>query len=554
MLNLGYNSSMAFYLSHLEEARAEDLAQKKADKLELKYLPMKSLAINTDALKIIPFQKAKNIKALVFDKRIREFDLAAVDPETKEVKDLIKEIKKFGKVNVFVVSQISFDKYVENYQLIPKARGSITGSILLTEKTVQTVGEQKDVKQFLEHYFSEDFDVSEIIAWIIGYAMFSDASDLHIEPKQDKILLRYRIDGILYPIAEMPVIVGRKINDRFKLISAISLNIKNVPQDGRYTIKLENTSFEVRVSTIPGPEGENIVMRFLNPKTIGLKLEDLGLREQDKEILNHEIKKPNGLVIVTGPTGSGKTTTLYACLKRVATQENKVITLEDPIEYRIPAIEQTQVESKEGYTFASGLRAILRQDPDVILVGEIRDQETAEIAMHASLTGHLVFSTIHTNDASGTIPRLLEFKVKPEIISAAMTLIVAQRLVRRLCPECRKEIKMDSGLKTKVQSFLKAEAAKVTNLEELLKKDAIYEPVGCPACAGKGYKGRIAVFELILVNDEMQNLIHTDPNEVSIRNLAKKNGSLSLMADGMIKVLNGVTDLPELEKVVGPFG
>ncbi len=545
---------MAFYLSHLEEARAEDLAQKKADKLELKYLPMKSLAINTDALKIIPFQKAKNIKALVFDKRIREFDLAAVDPETKEVKDLIKEIKKFGKVNVFVVSQISFDKYVENYQLIPKARGSITGSILLTEKTVQTVGEQKDVKQFLEHYFSEDFDVSEIIAWIIGYAMFSDASDLHIEPKQDKILLRYRIDGILYPIAEMPVIVGRKINDRFKLISAISLNIKNVPQDGRYTIKLENTSFEVRVSTIPGPEGENIVMRFLNPKTIGLKLEDLGLREQDKEILNHEIKKPNGLVIVTGPTGSGKTTTLYACLKRVATQENKVITLEDPIEYRIPAIEQTQVESKEGYTFASGLRAILRQDPDVILVGEIRDQETAEIAMHASLTGHLVFSTIHTNDASGTIPRLLEFKVKPEIISAAMTLIVAQRLVRRLCPECRKEIKMDSGLKTKVQSFLKAEAAKVTNLEELLKKDAIYEPVGCPACAGKGYKGRIAVFELILVNDEMQNLIHTDPNEVSIRNLAKKNGSLSLMADGMIKVLNGVTDLPELEKVVGPFG
>lgn len=545
---------MAFYLSHLEEARAEDLAQKKADKLGLKYLPMKSLAINTDALKIIPFQKAKNIKALVFDKRIREFDLAAVDPETKEVKDLIKEIKKFGKVNVFVVSQISFDKYVENYQLIPKARGSITGSILLTEKTVQTVGEQKDVKQFLEHYFSEDFDVSEIIAWIIGYAMFSDASDLHIEPKQDKILLRYRIDGILYPIAEMPTIVGRKINDRFKLISAISLNIKNVPQDGRYTIKFENTSIEVRVSTIPGPEGENIVMRFLNPKTIGLELEDLGLREQDKEILNHEIKKPNGLVIVTGPTGSGKTTTLYACLKRVATQENKVITLEDPIEYRIPTIEQTQVESKEGYTFASGLRAILRQDPDVILVGEIRDQETAEIAMHASLTGHLVFSTIHTNDASGTIPRLLEFKVKPEIISAAMTLIIAQRLVRRLCPECRKELKMDSGLKTKIQSFLKAEAAKVTNLEELLKKDAIYEPVGCPACAGKGYKGRIAVFELILVNDEMQNLIHTDPNEISIRNLAKKNGSLSLMADGMIKVLNGVTDLAELEKVVGPFG
>ncbi len=545
---------MALYLSHLEEARAEDLAQKKADKLKLKYLSMKSLAINTDALKIIPFQKAKTIKALVFDKRIREFDLATVDPETKEVQDLIKEIKKFGKVNVFVVSQISFDKYLENYQLIPKTRESITGSIQLTQKAVKTMGEQKDVKQFLEHYFSEDFDVSEIIAWVISYAMFSDASDLHLEPKQDKILLRYRIDGILYPVAEMPVPVGRKIIDRFKLISAISLNIKNIPQDGRYTIKLENISIEVRVSTIPGPEGENIVMRFLNPKTIGLELEDLGLREQDKEILNHEIKKPNGLVIVTGPTGSGKTTTLYACLKRVATTENKVITLEDPIEYRIPTIEQTQVESKEGYTFASGLRAILRQDPDVILVGEIRDQETAEIAMHASLTGHLVFSTIHTNDASGTIPRLLEFKVKPEIISAAMTLIIAQRLVRRLCPKCRKEIKMKPELKRKISEFLRAEAALVPNLEELLKKDMIYEPVGCAACGGKGYKGRVAVFELILVNDEMQNLIHTDPNEISIRNLAKKNGSLSLMADGILKVLQGVTDLAELEKVVGPFG
>lgn len=544
---------MALYLSHLEEARAEDLAQKKADKLGLKYLSMKSLAINTDALKIIPFQKAKNIKALVFDKRIREFDLAAVDPETKEVQDLIKEIKKFGKVNVFVVSQISFDKYVENYQLIPRGREAVTGSIQLTQKAIETVGEQKDTKQFLEHYFSEDFDVSEIISWIIAYAMFSDASDLHIEPKQDKILLRYRIDGILYSIAEIPVQIGRKIVDRFKLISAISLNIKNVPQDGRYTIKLDNTPIEVRVSTIPGPEGENIVMRFLNPKTIGLELEDLGLREQDKKILDHEIKKPNGLVIVTGPTGSGKTTTLYACLKRVATTENKVITLEDPIEYRIPAIEQTQVESKEGYTFASGLRAILRQDPDVILVGEIRDQETAEIAMHASLTGHLVFSTIHTNDASGTIPRLLEFKVKPEIISAAMTLIIAQRLVRRLCPDCRKEVKIETKLKQKIDEFLKNETPLIPNLEELLKKDVFYEPAGCPACHGKGYKGRIAVFELILVNDEMQNLIHTDPNEVAIRALAKKNGSLSLMADGMIKVLNGVTDLPELEKIVGPF-
>ncbi|HCI05344.1 MAG: Tfp pilus assembly protein PilB, type IV pilus assembly protein PilB [Parcubacteria group bacterium GW2011_GWC1_45_9] len=544
---------MALYFSHLEEARAEDLAQKKADKLKLEYLSMKSLPVNTEALKIIPYQKAKNIRALVFDKKLREFSMAAVDPEQKPVQDLIKEIKKFGKLNVFVVSDLALEKYLENYQLIPKSREAITGEIPLTQKAVQAVGEQPDHKKFLESYFSEDYDVSEIINWLIAYAMFTEASDLHIEPKEKLIVLRYRIDGILYPIAEMPLNIGRKIVDRFKLTSQISLNIRNVPQDGRYTIKMEDASIEVRVSTIPGPEGENIVMRFLNPKTIGLELENLGLREADEQILNREIKKPNGLIIVTGPTGSGKTTTLYACLKRVANQENKVITLEDPIEYRIPLIEQTQVESKEGYTFASGLRAILRQDPDVILVGEIRDQETAEIAMHASLTGHLVFSTIHTNDASGTVPRLLEFKVKPEIISAAMNLVIAQRLVRRLCQTCKQETKIEPKLKQKISEFLKQEAPLVKNLDELLAKNVFYAPKGCQVCGQKGYKGRVAVFEMILINDEMQNLIHADANEVAIRNLARKSGSLSLMADGMIKVLQGVTDLDELEKVVGPF-
>jgi len=544
---------MALFLSHLEEARAEDLAQKRAEKLGFKYLAMKTAGINTDALKIIPLQKARLIKALVFEKRIKEFDLAAVNPEIKETQDLIKEIKKFGKVNIFVVSSIAFEKYLENYQLIPKDKQSITGSIIITQKSVETVGQQPEIKKFLEHYFSDDFDITEMISWVIAYAIFSDASDLHIEPKQEKISLRYRIDGILYPVAEIPTKIGKKIADRFKLLSSISLNIKNVPQDGRYTIRLDETPIEVRVSTIPGPEGENIVMRFLNPKTIGLELEDLGLREEDKQILEHEIKKPNGLIIVTGPTGSGKTTTLYACLKRVATTENKVITLEDPVEYRIPVIEQTQIESKEGYTFASGLRAILRQDPDIILVGEIRDQETAEIAMHASLTGHLVFSTIHTNNAVGTVPRLLEFKVKPEIISAAMSLVIAQRLVRRLCPDCKKEEKIEAELLKKIRDFLKAEAGQVQGLDEFLKVETMHKAIGCPKCHNKGYRGRLAVFEMIQINDEMQSLIDTDANEISIRTLAKKAGSITMMADGIIKVLKGITDLEEIEKMIGPF-
>ncbi|MEW5805662.1 MAG: GspE/PulE family protein [Patescibacteria group bacterium] len=545
---------MADYISRLEQARAEDAAQKKAEQLKLEYLNLKDAPINTEALKIIPLQKAKQIKALVFDKKIREFSLAAVDPENKQVQDLIKEIEKFGKVKIFVISPISLSRYLENYQLIPKTREAIVGTVSLTKKFIDAFKQAKDPVNLLGSYFSEDFDVSEILAWVLAYALYSDASDLHIEPKKGaETELRYRIDGILYLIAKLPSSLSVKISDRLKLLSQVNLNVRNLPQDGRFTIQLDKTPIEVRFSTIPGPEGENLVMRFLNPKTIGLQLEDLGLRLEDKEILEREIKKPNGLILVTGPTGSGKTTTLYACLKRVATTENKVITLEDPIEYRIPAIEQTQVDSKAGYTFASGLRAILRQDPDVLLVGEIRDQETGEIAMHASLTGHLVFSTLHTNNAAGAIPRLLDFKVKPEIISAALNLIIAQRLVRRLCPKCKKPVQLKPELKNKIREFLNQEAALLKNLDELFQVDQIFEPQGCPACGNKGYKGRIGIFEMVVVDDQMQTLIHANPDEIAIKELAKKSGSIPMMADGLIKILQGITDFNELEKMVGPF-
>lgn len=545
---------MTTYFSSLDQARAEDEAQRKAEKLGLEYLNLREAPINIEALKIIPLAKAKQIKALVFDKKIRDFSLAAVDPESKSVQDLIKEIKKFGQVKVYVVSPISFSQYLENYELIPKTREAIVGAVSLTQKFIDEFKNSPAPEKLLSSYFSEDYDVSEIVAWILAYALYSDASDLHLEPKRDADTdLRYRIDGVLYLVAKLPKKLSNRVTDRLKLLSQVNLNIRNLPQDGRFTIQLDQIPIEVRFSTIPGPEGENIVMRFLNPKTIGLQLEDLGLRPEDKEILEREIKKPNGLILVTGPTGSGKTTTLYACLKRVATTENKVITLEDPIEYRIPTIEQTQVDSKAGYTFAAGLRAILRQDPDVILVGEIRDQETSEIAMHASLTGHLVFSTLHTNNAAGAIPRLLDFKIKPEIIAAALNLIIAQRLVRRLCPACKKPVSLSPELKNKIRDYLTQEAPQLKNLNELLEIDQVFEPQGCPACANKGYKGRVGIFEMVLVDDSMQRLIHTTPDEIAIREQAKKAGSITMMVDGLIKILQGITDFDELEKVVGPF-
>ena len=540
-------------LSRLDELRQEDAAQKLADKLKLEYIDLKNAPLNVEAIRIIPEVRARQVKAMIFDHRAHEFSVVAVNPDMQETKDLIKEVSKFGTAKVYVASAIGLERFLDNYQFVPKKRQEIVGSMTVSDKYVTTCKESPDPTKLLESYFTSDFDTSEMLLWIIAYALASDASDLHVEPKQEKTVLRYRIDGVLYPIATMNQEYSRKITDRIKLTSKISLNIKNVPQDGRFSIKRDAYEMEVRVSTIPGPEGENIVMRFLNPNTIGMALEDLGFRAQDRDVVEREIKKPNGLVLETGPTGSGKTTTLYACLKHVASKENKVITLEDPIEYRIEGIEQTQTDSKSGYTFAGGLRAILRQDPDVILVGEIRDQETAEIAMHASLTGHLVFSTLHTNDASGTIPRLLDFKIRPEIIASALNLIIAQRLVRKLCQYCSEPVPVEGKLLKRMYEILNLDAAQTPELPELLKTTTMKIAKGCDKCGGKGYKGRIGVFELIQVNEPMQELIHTNPDELKIKELARKNGTVTLQAEGVMKILLGMTDLIEVEKVVGPI-
>ena len=544
---------MNAFISQLDAARTEEQAQRKAQQLNIEYIDLRTISVNLEALRVIPEAKARQIRGVVFDSKPHAFSLAAVFPDSPEINQLIKEIEKFGTVSVYAASQTSFDAFMDNYQFVPKTRTAISGAIIIPEKYLSTLQATTDPSAFFGKLFISEADMSEIITWILGYGVSCGASDLHIEPVEKGATLRYRVDGVLYPIAEIPAPLSNKVNDRMKLVSKINLNVRDIPQDGRFTIKLETYDMEMRVSTIPGPNGENIVMRYLNPHTIGIQLEDLGFREDDLKTLSQEIKKPNGLILVTGPTGSGKTTTLYSCLKRVSTPENKVITIEDPIEYKLPGIEQTQISNQAGYTFASGLRAILRQDPDVILVGEIRDQETADIAMHASLTGHLVFSTLHTNNAAGAIPRLLDFKIKAEIISAAINLIVAQRLVRKLCQQCAQTILIDPDVRHRINLVLSKEASRLPNLQEFMVIDSMKKPVGCPACNNKGYKGRIGVFEFIEVTDELQTIIHQNPDEITIRNHALQSGSLTLLSDAIIKILSGMTDLEEVERVVGPL-
>ncbi len=390
---------------------------------------------------------------------------------------------------------------------------------------------------------------TEIAAIIFSAAVALKASDVHFEAGKDDALVRFRLDGLLYDVTHLPKSSYSDILGRIKLISGLKLNIADAPQDGRFTIVRGKDDIEVRVSTIPSEYGETAVLRLLDPKAVALDLGDLGLRADDLLISEEELKNPNGMVLVTGPTGSGKTTTLYAFLKHAHNSELKTITIEDPIEYHLSGIEQTQVDPKNGYDFAAGLRSILRQDPDIILVGEIRDLETAEVAMHAALTGHVVFSTLHTNDAAGAVPRLVDLGTKPSIIGPALNLIVAQRLVRKLCEYCRVENTPTPELSSKIQKFITQLPARVDRTKIIPKT---YSFKGCDKCHN-GYRGRIGVFELLEVDDVLESLIAKEVTEEEIREFAIKGGMVGMQADGILKTLAGITTLDEVERVTGPI-
>ena len=352
-----------------------------------------------------------------------------------------------------------------------------------------------------------------------------------------------RLDGVLHDLGIISHELYKLLVSRIKLLSEVKLNIRDKAQDGRFTTRIEKTKedVETRTSFLPGPHGESIAMRLLLPQTTEMKTENLGMQKDVLNLVEQELKKPNGMIITTGPTGSGKTTTLYAFLKKVASSEIKVITIEDPIEYHLPGVTQTQIKPNKGYDFANGLRSILRQDPDVILVGEIRDLETASTAMHAALTGHLVFSTLHTNNAAGTIPRLIDLGVKPNIISPAINIAVAQRLVRKLCEFCKKETSPSPEEEKTIKENLPGQTS---------KKIKIYTANGCEKCNFTGYKGRTGIFEAFLVNDEIERLILKNPPEADIKEAAQHQGMVTIFQDGLLKVTKGITSFEELNRVV----
>jgi type II secretory ATPase GspE/PulE/Tfp pilus assembly ATPase PilB-like protein len=431
-------------------------------------------------------------------------------------------------------------------------KDSVRGQITIPIDIVNDINNNvKNVSDFAVKIKNSLFlSPTELISVILYGSIILDSSDIHIEPEKEDIRLRVRIDGILHEVLKLEEKEYKTILSRIKLLSSLKLNITNKPQDGRFSIVAQNTLIEIRTSSLPSEYGETIVLRILNPKNL-IEIEALGLRKDLVDILNKEINRPHGMIIVTGPTGSGKTTTLYAVLKRLNSPEIKIITIEDPIEYHIQGISQTQVDPSKGYTFASGLRSIVRQDPDVILVGEIRDKETAEIALQASLTGHLVLSTLHTNDAAGAVARLVDLGVETSSIAPALNIVIAQRLPRKVCKNCFRLEKPSEEEMLKIKTKLKNVKKDFLPPVFFEKDFKIPKAQGCENCNFTGYKGRIGIYEFFLVDDEIEKLIIKKPSMVEIRDKAIEKGMILMYQDGLIKVLEKTTTIEEIDRVVG---
>ena len=541
-------------LGEIRKKEEEDTAKIIAAKYKLPYQNLLTIPIDIDALRLVPVETARAGELAVIQRVGKNLQIAIRNPTKNETKKILEDLaRQRFTYNLFMVSRQGLEHAWEIYKQIPKELVIIGGEVRISEEKIEKF--EKNIQSFeaiskLLEYVSEK-SITEALEIIIGGALAIDASDVHVEPQPEGARLRYRLDGTLHDLTFITKAMYKFILSRIKLTSGLKINVHNQGQDGRFTIKMREAEVEVRTSTLPGPYGENIVLRILNPKTISLKLENLGMQPWVEEQMAKEIAKPNGMILTTGPTGSGKTTTLYAFLKKVHNPEIKIITLEDPIEYHLKGIEQTQIDAKKGYDFASGLRSILRQDPDVILLGEIRDIDTAETSMHAALTGHLVFSTIHTNNAAGTIPRLIDIGVRPNIIAPAINVVMAQRLLRKLCAVCKKEHKFS-------REELKLAEEEMENLPKGIKaleiKNAkIYEPniTGCELCRNTGYKGRTGVYEIFLIDDSVEGLILSSPSVSEIKKAMFEQGQITMKQDGILKVLAGITDFEELKKVVG---
>jgi len=542
----GADEKFSQKLKDIELKQKEDQTQMKAYSLGLTYINLSRKAIPPGILELIPEVDAKQYKIVCFLERAGEKHIAFADPAIEGLDDYFAELEKKHTIKVvrYLMSEASFEKALKLYAQLPKIIEEVHG-VQITQEDVEKYGtEHVDIRKVNEQV--KGASLSEVITIIVAISLKSRSSDIHIEAEEKEVKVRLRIDGVLHEVASLPHESWPKIISRVKLLSGLKINVADRPQDGRFTIVLDKDKVDVRVSTLPTSYGESVVMRLLRSSAASLDFDALGLSAYNYKRLKTEIDKPNGMIITTGPTGSGKTTTLYAILNYLNSPELKIITLEDPVEYKLAGISQSQIDSAKHYTFADGLRSILRQDPDIVMVGEIRDLETADIAVNAALTGHLVISTIHTNSAAGAIPRFLAMGAKGFLLAPALNVIMGQRLLRRLCKECKKEVSLEPELLKRVIEYLSL-ISPASGVTVDMNNLHFWGPAGCDVCNGIGFKGRIGIYEIMNMNKDIEALILSEKvSEYSIEEIAIKNGMLKMVQDGLLRAIEGVTSVEEV--------
>ncbi len=516
---------------------------------KLPYIDLKSRIIRKDILFIIPEITAKAHQTIAFDKDDKELKIATLDISNIELFDYLGK-KTNLEISLHLTSPENISEIIKQYHK------GLSAEILGEKENSNNNGLENITKEENLKTLAQDLPVVRVVDTLLEYAILEKASDIHIEPTDQEVSVRYRIDGILRKVMTLPKTAHAGIIARIKILSNLKLDEHRLPQDGRFKIKTSDYQVSFRVSIIPTFDGEKVVMRLLPDQAQQMSLEQLGFQPQVLEIVKRNISKPHGMVLVTGPTGSGKTTTLYTMLQILNKPEVNISTIEDPIEYKMPGVNQCQVQPKIGFTFAGALRAFLRQDPNIILVGEIRDNETADIAINAAMTGHLVLSTLHTNDAVTAIPRFIDMGVPTFLISSTINIIIAQRLVRKICRNCIESYNLDAKTYKELEKeFNIPELEKnLSQLGFLVKKQKIknvlfYRGRGCQQCNNSGYKGRLGIYEIIEINDEISQMILTKASRAELQKAAVKNGMITILQDGFIKAKSGITSIEEVLRV-----
>jgi type IV pilus assembly protein PilB len=542
------------FLVEKKALKEDELINIKAELLGISAVDLTNLQIAQDVLNLVPEPIAHRHQVISFAKTKEDLSLAMTDPDDIQTKEFIQ--KKTGlKIKTFLIGKVSLDFGLSKYH--SSLEKEIKHLFTPEGKPLSSKPEGESALDDGLKKMAEEIPVIRVVDTLLEYAVFEKASDIHIEPQENAVTVRYRIDGVLHDVMTLPKVIQAAIVARIKVLSNLKIDEHRLPQDGRFKIDKDGYKFSLRVSTIPIFDGEKVVIRLLDESAKASSLEDLGFEKESLDLINRNIKKPHGMLLVTGPTGSGKSTTLYTVLSMLNTKSVNISTIEDPVEYRIVGANQMQVSPKIGLTFDVGLRALLRQDPNIIMIGEIRDKETAEEAVHAAMTGHIVFSTLHTNTAASALPRLLDIGVEPYLIASTINAVLAQRLVRVICKDCQQTYNLDEAtveglskqfhLEKLIPILVKVGAApaKIKSLTEL----KFYKGQGCDKCNHSGYKGRVGMHEILEVGSDIQQMIMEHKSAQEIQDQGEKNGMVLMWEDGFIKALKGITTIDEIVRV-----